>query len=100
MRSKRFRAVSDPGVKKDRGTTRNIGSAARKMEREPKKRMLPALVLIPFFPRSLTLVPRCLLRNCTETLATQTNKSQTVQFEEGRLAVESLPLTSINEICG
>ena len=100
MRSKRFRAVSDPGVKKDRGTTRNIGSAARKMEREPKKRMLPALVLIPFFPRSVTHVPRCLLRNRTETLATQTNKIQTVQFEKGRLANGSSPLTSVTKISG
>ena len=32
---------------------------------------LPALLLAPFFARSLTLVPRSLLLNCTETLATQ-----------------------------
>ena len=32
---------------------------------------LPALLLAPFFARSLTLVPRSLLRNHTETLATQ-----------------------------
>ena len=33
---------------------------------------LPALKLLPVFARSLTLVPRSLLRNRTETLATQT----------------------------
>ena len=32
---------------------------------------LPALLLTPFFTRSLTLVPRSLLLNRTETLATQ-----------------------------
>ena len=32
---------------------------------------LPALLLAPFFARSLTLVPRSLLRNRTETLAMQ-----------------------------
>jgi len=31
--------------------------------------ILPALSLVPFFARSLTLVPRSLLRNQTETLA-------------------------------
>ena len=31
---------------------------------------LPALLLTPFFARSLTLVPRSLLLNRTETLAT------------------------------
>ena len=34
---------------------------------------LPALLLTPFFARSLTLVPRSLLLNRTETLATQAN---------------------------
>ena len=34
---------------------------------------LPALLLTPFFARSLTLVPRSLLLKCTETLATQAN---------------------------
>ena len=32
---------------------------------------LPAVLLAPFFARSLTLVPRSLLLNRTETLATQ-----------------------------
>ena len=32
---------------------------------------LSALLLVPFFARSLALVPRSLLLNCTETLATQ-----------------------------
>ena len=34
---------------------------------------LPALLLAPFFVRSLTLVPRSFLLNRTETLATQAN---------------------------
>ena len=39
---------------------------------------LPALLLTPFFARSLTLVPRSLLQNRTETLATQANETYTV----------------------
>ena len=39
---------------------------------------LPALSLAPFFARSLTLVPRSLLLNRTETLATQA-KTEIVQ---------------------
>ena len=39
--------------------------AAREMKQEPKN------LLAPFFARSLTLVPRSLLLNRTETLATQ-----------------------------
>ena len=35
---------------------------------------LPALLLTPFFARSLTLVPRSLLLNRTETLATQASR--------------------------
>ena len=42
-------------------------------ERKPPTNPLPALLLAPFFARSLTFVPRSLLRNCTETLATQAN---------------------------
>ena len=37
---------------------------------------LPALSLTPFFTRSLTLVPRSLLLNRTETLATQASVVQ------------------------
>ena len=36
-----------------------------------------ALLLAPFFARSLTLVPRSLLLNRTETLATQTKRAET-----------------------
>ena len=36
-----------------------------------KPHSLPALLLAPFFARSLTLVPRSLLLNRAETLATQ-----------------------------
>ena len=51
------------GAKKDRGTVFSV-LTAREMKREP----LPYFL---FFPRSLTLVPRPLLLNRTETLATQ-----------------------------
>ena len=49
---------------------------------------LPALSLTPFFARSLTLVPRCLLLNRTETLATQAKS----QFKRGLLAPPGAPL--------
>ena len=39
--------------------------------KEARAKKLPALLLAPFFARSLTLVPRSLLLNRTETLATQ-----------------------------
>ena len=54
--------------------------AARRMERQPKNEReevegtegpLSALLLAPFFACSLTLVPRPLLRNRTETIARQ-----------------------------
>ena len=54
--------------------------AARETKREPKndegreggegRKPLPALLLAPFFARSLTLVPRSLLLNRTEMLTT------------------------------
>ena len=47
---------------------------------------LPALLLAPFFARSLTLVPRSLLLNRTETLATQA----TVAYEDLNFAVDDL----------
>ena len=47
---------------------------------------LPALLLAPFFARSLTLVPRSLLLNRTETLATQ----DTVAYEDLNFAVDDL----------
>ena len=60
LRSKRFRVVSEQRKTKElRGTGFSV-LATRKMEREP-----------PFFTRSLTVVPRSLLRNCTEALTTQ-----------------------------
>ena len=46
----------------------------REEERKPPTNPLPplpALLLAPYFARSLTVVPRSSLRNCTETLATQ-----------------------------
>ena len=70
--------------KKDQGTGFLV-SAAREMEREPKKMKegegegkdpflptsSPGILLAPFFARSSTLVPRFLLRNRTEKLAMQ-----------------------------
>ena len=44
---------------------------------------LPALLLAPFFARSLTLVPRSLLLNRTETLATQA--TYWLLFKGGRI---------------
>ena len=41
---------------------------------------LPALLLAPFFARSLTLVPRSLLLNRTETLATQAMNEDTYEI--------------------
>ena len=40
---------------------------------------LPALLLAPFFARSLTLVPRSLFLHRTETLATQANSSSLIR---------------------
>ena len=42
-------------------------------------RPLPALLLTPFFARSLTLVPRSLLLNRTETLATQASETTIIK---------------------
>ena len=52
------------------------------MEREPTflSIPLPSLLLAPFFARSLTLLPRSLLRNSTEKLATQAIKQHTLIF--------------------
>ena len=41
---------------------------------------LPALLLTPFFARSLTLVPRSLLLNRAETLATQATLGVALEF--------------------
>ena len=83
FRTKRFRSVSE---QKNRGMGFSV-LIAREMKREPKNERagrwrgrketflssppLPALLLAPFFARSWTLVPRSLLLNRTETLATQ-----------------------------
>ena len=74
LRSKRFRLVSEqrkPGFGRARNETR-----AKKMKEGEEfpyflPHPLPALLLAPFFAQSLTLVPRSLLLNQTETLATQ-----------------------------
>ena len=80
-RRKRFRLVSAEQRQTEerdfRSWPRKKWSESAKMkegggeERKPPTNPLPALLLAPFFARSLTLVPRSLLRNCTETLATQ-----------------------------
>ena len=57
--------------------------AAREMEREPTflSNFLPGLLLAPFFARSLTLLPRSLLRNRTEKLAARAIKQHTYLHE-------------------
>ena len=64
LRSKRFRLLSEQ--KKDR--KRNFRFWPREKWNEDP---LPALLLAPFFARSSTLVPRSLLLNRKETLATK-----------------------------
>ena len=81
LRSKRFRLVSEQRKTEEQ----DFRFRPREIEREPKKmkegggggegsfppHLLPALLLAPFFAWSSTLVPRSLLRNRTEKLATQ-----------------------------
>ena len=50
--------------------------AVQEMKRDPKREPPPPRLLAPFFVRSLTLAPRSLLRNSTETLATQARLAQ------------------------
>ena len=75
LRNKRFRLVSEPKNRPGNGIS---VLTAREMKGEPKNERegrkphpLPALFIAPFCARSLTLVPRSLLLNRTETLATQ-----------------------------
>ena len=71
MRSCSLRSKAFPfgfGAKKDRGTGFSV-LAAREMKQEPNNES-GALLLALFFARCLTLVPRSLLLNRTETLAT------------------------------
>ena len=63
LRSKRFHLVSEQ---------RKTGFGRARNEMRAKK-TVSALLLVPFFARSLTLVPRSLILNRTETLATQAN---------------------------
>ena len=78
LRSKRFRLVSEQKktVERDfRSDCARNETKTKKWKRgrgEGKEGPLPALLLAPFFARSLTLVSHySLLLNCTETLATQ-----------------------------
>ena len=73
--------VSEQRKTKERHGTGFSVLAVLRMERQPKNegeevegkegQPPPALLLAPFFACSLTLVPRSLLRNRTEMLATQ-----------------------------
>ena len=72
LRSKSFRLVSEPKKKTRNGI---FGfDCARNETRAFLPHPLPALLLAPFFARSLTLVPRSLLLIRTEALATQATK--------------------------
>ena len=68
LRGKRFRLVWEQ--KKDRGSGFSVLTARKTFLSLPPP-PLPALLLAPFFARSLTIVPHSLLLNRTETLATQ-----------------------------
>ena len=71
---------------------KNESGGSRGGEGEGKVSFLPypllALSLTPFFARSLTLVPRSLLLNRAETLATRAKS----QFKRGLLAPPGAPL--------
>ena len=81
LRNKRFRLVSEwrkteerdsrfwPREKWNKSQKMKVGEGVGQGRKLPHP--LPALSLAPFFARSLTLVPRSLLLNRTETLATQ-----------------------------
>ena len=68
LRSKRFRLVSEQRKTEERESR---FWPREKRNKSQKNHPLPALLLAPFFAWSLTLVPRSLLLNRTETLATQ-----------------------------
>ena len=85
LRSKRFSEVSEQKENEERRGTGLSVFAGRKMEREPKMKEAGRGSFFPFFPTPspffysshfsrglLTLIPCSLLRNGTETLATQT----------------------------
>ena len=72
LRNKRFHFGF--GVKKDQGTGCQV--FGRAMKREPKREPPPSRLLAPFFARFLTLASRSLLRNSTETLATQASLTE------------------------
>ena len=93
LRTKRFRLVSEPKgtVEGEFGfdRARNLNENQKMKEGggggEGRKRVsflssLPALLLTPLFARSLTLLPRSLLLNRTETLATQATLGPAHEF--------------------
>ena len=77
LRSKRFHLVSEHKRPRkgifgfDRARNETTAKKGKRGEGEGKEGNLPALLLGPFFARSLTLVPLSLLIDRTETLATQ-----------------------------
>ena len=74
LRSKRFHLVSEQKKNEERDFRfwpPEKWSENQKMKQGETLTPNPALLLAPFFARSLTLVPRSLLLNRTETLATK-----------------------------
>ena len=74
LRSKRFRLVSEQKKKKKNEEREFRFWLREKWNESLSSPPLPALLLAPFFARSLTLVSRSLLLNRTETLTTQATK--------------------------
>ena len=74
LRTKRFRVVSEQRKTEERRGTRFSVLAVGKMDKSQKMKEGEDLLLASFFARSLTLLPRSLLRNLSKTLATQANQ--------------------------
>ena len=91
LRSKRFRLVSE----KRKTEERDLGFGRARNETRAKN-PLPALLLTPFFARSLTLAPRSLLLNCRETLATQaTSPFKDSMLREGGGCILNFPFAHL-----
>ena len=58
------------------------------LEQRRTRKTRSVLLLTPFFARSLTLIPRSLIRNCTETLATQATHNYKLAKITSLLALE------------
>ena len=84
--------VSEQRKTEERRGTRFSVLAVGKTDKSQKMKEGEDLLLAPFFARSLTLVPRSLLRNLSKTLATQANQQarweRKIQFlVAGRLRI-------------